>query len=179
MDGPSAARVAEEAAGVSERVRRQRSAYTAGMVIGGDSELRIHEPLCAVFRRRLKAAGQKYTTERAQILDAIIKLDDVFDADTLQESLRESGFRVSKATVYRTLKLMQESGIIQQVLLDAEQSRWQLIYGRTPRDLLIRVDTNEVVPIDAPELTALCERICAERGLALHGRRFQIFAARA
>lgn len=139
-------------------------------------QIRIHEPLCAVFRRRLKAEGQKYTPERAQILDAIIKLDDVFEAEQLQDELRRSGFRVSKATVYRTLKLLQDAGIIQQVLLDAEQARYQLIYGRTPRDLLIRVDTNEIVSIDAPELTELCERICREQGLELQGRRFQIYA---
>lgn len=139
--------------------------------------IRIREPLCAVFRRRLKEAGQKYTPERAQILDAIIKLDDVFEADQLQEELRRSGFRVSKATVYRTLKLMQDAGVIQQVLLDAEQARYQLIYGRSPRDLLIRVDTNEIIPIEAPELAAICERICLEKGLELQGRRFQIFAA--
>lgn len=140
------------------------------------SPIRIHEPLCAVFRRRLKAEGQKYTPERAQILDAIIKLDDVFEAEQLRDELKQSGFRVSKATVYRTLKLLQDAGIIQQVLLDAEQARYQLIYGQTPRDLLIRVDTNDVISIDAPELTEMCERICAEHGLALQGRRFHIFA---
>ena len=140
-------------------------------------EIKIREPLCAVFRRRLKEEGQKYTPERAQILDAIIKMDDIFEADQLQEELRRSGFRVSKATVYRTLKLLQDAGIIQQVLLDAEQARYQLVYGRTPRDLLIRVDTNEVIAIDAPELAKLCERICAEHGLELQGRRFQVFAA--
>ena len=143
---------------------------------GSAPEMQIREPLCAVFRHRLKEAGQKYTAERAQILDAIIKLDDVFDADVLQESLRDASFRVSKATVYRTLKLLQDVGIIQQVLLDSEHARWQLIYGRSPTDLLIRVDTNEVIAIEAPELTELCAQICAARGLHLQGRRFHIFA---
>jgi len=132
--------------------------------------------MCAIFRRRLKEAGQKYTPERAQILDAIIKIDDVFEADQLQDELRELGFGVSKATVYRTLKLMQEAGLIQQVLLDSEQARYQLVYGQTPRDLLIRVDTNEIISIEAPELSALCQRICESHGLRMEGRRFHIFA---
>lgn len=139
--------------------------------------IRIREPLCAVFRRRLKNAGQKYTPERAQILDVIIKLDDVFEADQLQEELRQSGFRVSKATVYRTLKLLQEAGIIQQALLDVKQGRWQLIYGRSSRDLLIRVDTQEVIPIEVPELIALRERLCRDHGLEVQGHRLQIFAS--
>jgi len=136
----------------------------------------IAEPLCAVFRRRLKQAGQKYTPERAQILDAIIQIDDIFEAETLQTELRKANFRVSKATVYRTLKLLQEAGIIQPVLVDAEQTRYQLIYGRRPRDLLVRVDTHEAIPIEAPELEAICDRICAEHGLRAEGHRLQIFA---
>ncbi len=138
--------------------------------------IHVFEPLCAVFRRRLKDAGQKYTPERAQILDAIIKLDDIFEAEQLQAALRKSGFRVSKATVYRTLKLLQDAGIIQQVLLDSEQASYQLAYGRRPRDLLIRVDTHEIIPIDVPELAAIRDRICRDRGLTPQAHRFQIFA---
>lgn len=138
--------------------------------------LQIMEPLCAVFRRRLKDAGQKYTPERAQILDAIIMIDDIFEAEQLQAALKKSTFRVSKATVYRTLKLLQEAGIIQQVLVDSEQASYQLAYGRRPRDLLIRVDTHEIVPIEVPELTEIRERICREHGLSAQGHRFQIFA---
>lgn len=138
----------------------------------------IFEPLCAVFRRRLKDAGQKYTPERAQILDTIITIDDVFEADQLQGALRKSGFRVSKATVYRTLKLLQDAGILQQVLVDSEQARYQLAYGRKARDLLVVLDTGEMIPIEIPELAAIRDRVCRERGLVAQGHRLQVFASR-
>ena len=64
-------------------------------------------PLCAIFRRHLKEQDLKYTPERADILNAIIGQDGVFEADTLMQSMRDRGQRVSKATVYRTLKLIQ------------------------------------------------------------------------
>ena len=76
----------------------------------------IIEPLCAVFRRSLKDVGLKYTPERAQILDTIIELDGLFEADQLLEEVKGKGFRVSKATVYRTLKLLEDSGIIHREL---------------------------------------------------------------
>lgn len=135
------------------------------------------EPLCAVFRRRLREAGLKYTPERAQILDAIIGMDDLFEADLLQSTLLKGGFRVSKATVYRTIRLLQEAGIIQQVLFDAEQAHYQLAWGRRPLDLLVRIDGGRPEPIDAPGLTEICERLCRERGLRLEGRRLQIYAS--
>lgn len=140
------------------------------------ADIEIVEPLCAVFRRSLKAVRQKYTPERAQILDAIVRKEGLFDADWLLATLKRGGFRVSKATVYRTLKLLLDSGIIQRVLFDQEQSHFQLVYGRRPCDLLIRVDTGEVIEIDVPELADLRDRLCRQRGLEPRGHRLQLFA---
>ena len=141
-----------------------------------DPDVAVIEPMCAVFRRHLKSLGQKYTPERAQILDVLLRMDDIFEADRLLDEMRRRGYRVSKATIYRTIKLLQDAGIIQQVLLDSEQAHYQLVYGRKPRDLLIRVDTNQVHAIEVPELVAIRDRICQELGLKPEGHRFQIFA---
>lgn len=138
--------------------------------------IEIAAPLCAVFRRRLRDAGQKYTPERATILDAIIRIDDVFEADQLRDALRTRQYPVSKATIYRTLKLLQETGIIQPVVVDAEQTRWQLAYGKRPRDLIVRLDTGEILHVDVPELLDIRNRLCAARGLRPEGHRLHIFA---
>ena len=143
-------------------------------VLAGD--LQVFEPLCAVFRRHLKSLGQKYTPERAQILDVLLRMDDLFQADHLLERLKGEGLKASKATVYRTIKLLQDAGIIQQVLVESEHAHYQLAYGRKPRDLLVRTDTNQVISIEIPELIAIRDRICTQRGLIAHGHRFQIYA---
>lgn len=137
----------------------------------------IIEPLCAVFRRSLRDEGLKYTPERAQILDTIIAFDGLFEAERLLDELKSNGFRVSKATVYRTLKLLEDAGIIQRVLFDRDQSHYQLAYGRTGNTLLVRVDTGAVEVLELPELVALRDRLCEERGLVPEGHRLQIFAA--
>ncbi len=143
-----------------------------------DDGMTIPDPLCAVFRRHLKSVGQKYTPERAQILDTLARLDDVFEADQLQAALKRDGFRVSKATTYRTIKLLLEAGIIQKVFMDSEQAHYQLAWGRQPRDLLVRMDTNEIIPIEIPELAALRDRLCRERGLKSKGHRFVVYASK-
>lgn len=140
-------------------------------------DLEIIEPLCSVFRRALKGEGLKYTPERAQILDTIIRIDGLFEAEALLDRLKAEGFRVSKATVYRTIKLLEDAGIIQRVLFDREQSHYQLVYGKRPNTLLVRTDTGDVEAIDIPELVEIRDRICRERGLEPQGTRFQIFAA--
>src|SRR3954469_23227838 len=79
------------------------------------------QPLCSIFRRFLKRKGLKFTPERAMILDAVLSKEGVFEADQLLFEMREHGHRVSKATIYRTIKHLIEAGIITELLLDNKQ----------------------------------------------------------
>ena len=139
-------------------------------------QTQILAPLCAVFRRHLRAEGQKYTPERAQILDTIISMDGLFEAEQLLARVRAEGHSVSKATVYRTLKLLEDAGIIQPVPFEREQAHYQLVYGRAGHTLIIDLDTGRVETVEVPELIELRERLCKERGLKADGHRLQIFA---
>ena len=133
-------------------------------------------PLCSVFRRFLHSRDLKYTAERADVLQAIIDHDDVFEAEELLLEMRTRGHRVSKATIYRTLRLLQEAGIITQALFDAKQAHYQLIYGREPRDFMVCLRTGRTIDFRSPELIELRDRICKELGWQAAGHRFQIYA---
>ena len=133
-------------------------------------------PLCAVFRRHLKADGQKFTAERARVLDTVIRMERVFEAEELLDELRRRRMRVSKATIYRTLKLLQDAGVIEPVLFDQKQTHYQLAYGRPPRDQMICVETGKVIEITVPEIIELRDRIAAKHGWSPVGHRLQIFA---
>ena len=133
-------------------------------------------PLCAVFRRYLKSQGLKYTPERADVLNAIIERDRVFEVEELLADLRKHGDRVSKATVYRTINLLHEAGIITQALFDSKQSHYPLIYGKAPRDYMVCMKTGRVIEFTDAELTALRNRICAREGWEPVAHRFQIYA---
>ncbi len=57
-----------------------------------------------------------------------------------------------------------------------ESEYYQFVYGRHPDDLIIRMDTGQVISVSVPELTEIRDRLCAERGLKAKGHRFQVFA---
>jgi Fur family transcriptional regulator, ferric uptake regulator len=139
-------------------------------------EREAYAPLCAIFRRYLKGCGQKFTLERAQILDAIIRKDEIFEVEELLGDMKGEGSSVSKATVYRTIRLLQEAGIIEQVLFDRKQAHYQLVFGRAPKDHMTCVNTGQIVEFSCPELIEICERVCKEHGWTPVGHRFQIFA---
>lgn len=139
--------------------------------------LHIIEPVCAVFRRALKAEGLKYTPERANVLNVVMQFEGLFEADQVLVRVKADGFRVSKATVYRTLKLLADAGIVQRVLIDSDQAHYQLVFGHTrPRHILVRADTGDVIEIDIPELDAIVARECAALSLQPSSFRLHVLA---
>ena len=120
----------------------------------------VMAPICSVFRRFLKSQHLKYTPERADILNAIIDFDDVFEAEELLLRMRTAGHDVSKATIYRTIHLLQEAGIITQALFDAKQAHYQLIYGKAPR----YVSRERLVTMLGHEYQLLQDRLQEKRG---------------
>lgn len=134
-------------------------------------------PLCAVFRRFLKSRDLKYTQERAEILNAIIEREDAaFEADELILALGSRSRRVSKATIYRTIRLLQDAGIITQMLFDSKQAHYQLVYGRTPRDAIVCMRTGETIEFSDDDLVRVRDRICRRYRWEPIGHRFQIYA---
>lgn len=134
-------------------------------------------PICAIFRRFLKRHNQKFTTERAQILNAVLDEDGVFEADELLMKMRQTDHRVSKATIYRTLKHLLEAGIIGEVLIDAGKAHYQLSYGKAPKGHLVCVETNRIVEFPTAELDALMKKVCKEHGFEPVNHRFVIYGA--
>ncbi|MFW5652563.1 MAG: Fur family transcriptional regulator [Planctomycetota bacterium] len=133
-------------------------------------------PLCAVFRRHLRKEGQKFTPERAQVLDAIIQMNRVFEPDELRQTMRDRGLKVSKATIYRTLRLLQEARLIEQVAISPKQVHYRVAYGEPPQDQMVCIGTGQILHFAAPELVALRKRVAEEHGWSAVGHRFQIFA---
>ena len=140
--------------------------------------LEVLEPLCAVFRRKIKSEGLKYTPERAQVLDSVVRQEGTFDVDLIITQVRKTGIRVSKATVYRTMKLLQDAGIIQRVLFDGEIAHYQLVYGQTNQQLLIDVERGNSQEVQIPQLINLCRQVAQQHGYLLKGVRLQIFATK-
>jgi Fe2+ or Zn2+ uptake regulation protein len=140
-------------------------------------DIRIIEPLCAVFRRKLRDEGLKYTAERARILDAVMSMPGPFTVEQLLARLKGGLPRVSKATAYRTVKLLADGGIVRPVVLNSDQTHYTLAYGRGSTATIVLASTGQMEMVKAPGLAELCERLCAGRGLSLNGQNLMIYAS--
>ena len=132
-------------------------------------------PMCSIFRRFLKRQGLKFTPERAKILDAVLSKQGVFEADALLFEMRRAGHRVSKATIYRTLKHLLEANIVSEVLIDAKQAHYKLSFGCDPASYLVCVETDKIVEFSDPQFGQLAQKICREHGYDLLNYRFVVY----
>jgi Fur family ferric uptake transcriptional regulator len=133
------------------------------------------QPVCAIFRRFLKRRGMKFTPERARILDTVLRKVGVFEAEQLMYEMRQAGHRVSKATIYRTLKHLLEANIVSDVLIDSKQAHYELSFGLDPKGHLVCLETNKIVEFTSPELEDLRDRICREHGYEPVSFRFVVY----
>jgi Fur family iron response transcriptional regulator len=74
------------------------------------------------YAQRLLDHGIQVTRQRMQIARLLLKEPQHFSAEQIIEALRREGARVSKATVYNTLNLFAERGLIRQLNLDDTRS---------------------------------------------------------
>lgn len=134
-----------------------------------------YEPVCAIFRRYLHGEKLKFTPERAMILDAVLRKQGLFEAETLVDDLKKLGHRASRATVYRTLAHLQDAGVLKQVFFDNKQSYYEVIAGRNAYDYLICVATGTVIEFSSEKLKKLRDEICQEHGFDPVSHQFHIY----
>jgi len=123
-------------------------------------------PPCSVFRRHLKRVGLKYTTERADILEVSTGFDQPFEVERLLGQLASRGVRVSKATVYRTLKLLVDAGILAERPDARDCVRYESIHGRPPANVELRLPDGTRTTLHDRQLERVAAAICDAAGLA-------------
>ena len=138
-----------------------------GHASGTPGLLGVVAPPCSVFRRHLKRVGLKYTTERADILDAATGFDRPFDVESLRAAIPARGRGVSKATVYRALKLLVEAGILAERPDARDCVRYESIHGRPAPNLELRLPDGSRRTIHDPGVARMAEAACRAAGARL------------
>jgi Fe2+ or Zn2+ uptake regulation protein len=78
------------------------------------------------FAQSLKVKGIKATTQRVQILRFLEGRSDHPDVDTIHSELRRENPSLSKTTVYNTLDLLRENGMVQRLTISGTEQRYEL-----------------------------------------------------
>jgi Fur family ferric uptake transcriptional regulator len=128
---------------------------------------RTLEELCA-------ERGLRMTDQRRVIARILQDSTDHPDVEELHKRSSAVDPRISIATVYRTVKLFEDAGIIERHDFREGRSRYETV-PEEHHDHLINLKTGEVIEFHSAEIEALQEKIAREHGFKLVDHRLELY----
>src|SRR5918997_2929381 len=115
------------------------------------------------FREFLEIRGEKLTEPRRILVRHIFASHKHFDADELVADLRAAGRQVSRSTVYRTLRLLVEAGLLRELRL-TNRTAYEHDYGYPSHDHLHCTECNAIIEFRNDAIRELSEQVGREHG---------------
>jgi len=123
---------------------------------------------------RCEKSGLRMTEQRRVVAQILETSNDHPDVEELYFRASKLDPRISIATVYRAVKLFEESGILEKLEFGDGRARYEDA-DRDHHDHLIDMQTGEVIEFIDPDIEALQERIAARLGYKLKDHRLELY----
>ncbi len=123
---------------------------------------------------RLEGTGLRVTGQRRVVAQVLQDSDDHPDVEEVHARAQAIDAGISIATVYRTVKLFAEAGILDRLEFGDGRARYEDA-DRDHHDHLIDLNSGEVIEFLDAEIEELQERIAAKLGYELKGHRLELY----
>ena len=123
---------------------------------------------------RLESTGMRMTGQRRVVAQVIDDSADHPDVEELYARAQAIDPGISIATVYRTVKLFEEAGLLDKLEFGDGRARYEDA-ERDHHDHLIDMNSGEVIEFVDAEIEALQERIAQKLGYELRGHKLELY----
>lgn len=148
------------------------------MVKTKETDKQTFETVKRIFIEYLNLNGHRKTPERFSILREIYATDGHFDVETLYIRMKNNKYRVSRATLYNTVELLQSCGLVTKHQFGNHSAQYEKSYKFRQHDHFICIDSGEVLEFCDPrihEIQTSMEKILnvkvTNRSLTFYGYR--------
>ncbi|WP_040614955.1 Fur family transcriptional regulator [Oceanicola granulosus] len=124
--------------------------------------------------QRCEARGLRMTGQRRTIAAVLEAADDHPDVEELYARASSADAGISLATVYRTVKLFEEQGILDKLDFGDGRARYEPA-SRAHHDHLIDLESGNVIEFVDAEIEQLQERIARKLGYRLTGHKLELY----
>ena len=139
----------------------------------GAAESRTTEAL-ERFEEFLRKKELRLTEARAAIVEAALARSGHYPIEDLIADLRARGIRGSKATVYRTLPLLAEAGILQPAILAGDSKSYETTWGHDHHDHLVCGRCAKVVEFGFEPFEVLQREVAGRYGFRLEAHHHEL-----
>src|SRR5712664_2048724 len=127
------------------------------------------------FLEFLTKKNLRITSQRQAIIDTVFSTEEHFTAEQLLEWSRRRDQSVSRATVYRTLPLLTESGLVREMYFGKDYKFYDPNYADHPNhNHIICNDCERIVEFESDQIEKLESEITRRLGFSIKAQRLQI-----
>ncbi|MFW6126488.1 MAG: Fur family transcriptional regulator [Chloroflexota bacterium] len=116
------------------------------------------------LREAFRESGRRLTSQRCLILDVLRESEEHLDAEAVYNRARGRAAGISLATVYRTLTLLKEMGLVEEHRLGEGHSHYEAVHDEPHYHFTCR-RCGKVIEFDAPLVNTIRRRLCEEEGV--------------
>jgi len=128
-----------------------------------------------IFIDFLQSKHLKLTSQREEILNYFLKTDRHLTVEDLYDVVKKKDPNIGQATVFRTLKLLREAGLANEVDFGDKKVRYEHKYGREHHGHLICLNCGESIEIIYPEIEKLQNALCRKFKFSPQRHKMEIF----
>lgn len=125
----------------------------------------------------MEQRGLRSTGQRRVIIEKLFESSDHVTIDELLEAVRADDPRVGYATVYRTMKLLADGGLVHERKFGDGFTRYELADHQTHHDHLICLDCGKITEFEEPEIEDLQDRIAARHGFVVQHHKHELYGS--